>query len=61
MLKKCKRFAKFLTACSLSRYEVLIAYKQFFIPSVAYGIVALSLSHVQVEKLHSLYIPRLLP
>ena len=61
MLKKCRRFAKFLTACPLSRYEALIAYKQFFTPSVTYGAVALSLSHAEIDKLHSTYIPRLLP
>ena len=60
ILTKCSRFAKFLTACPLSRYEALIAYKQFFIPSVAYGAVALSLSNVEIEKLHRMYIPRLL-
>ena len=48
MLTKSRRFAKFLTACPLSRYEALIAYKQFFIPSVTYGTVSLSLSHVEI-------------
>ena len=61
MLMKSRRFAKFLAACPLTRYEALISYSQFFIPSVAYGAVELSLTHVEIEQLHRIYIPRLLP
>ena len=61
MLSKSRQVSKFFTACTLSRPEALLAYKQLFIPSVPYGAVSLSLTPSDIETLHSIYIPGILP
>ena len=57
---KSHNFAKFLHACPLTKLEAWIAYRMFFIPSVTYSAVTLSLQPKVIKRIHSVYLPMLL-
>ena len=61
MLNKCYTFSKFLHSCPLTKLETKIAYTMFFIPSLTYSTVTLSLSQSVITRMHSTYFPDLLP
>ena len=59
-MTKGKNFARFLHAFPLTKLEAWIAYTMFFIPSVTYSAITLSLPMKAITRIHSLYLPVLL-
>jgi len=57
---KVKKYVKFLNSCPLRKNEAWISYKQYFLPSITYGFVAVSFSIEQCETLHRQLYPKLL-
>ena len=60
MQAKSDRFAAFLAACPLTRTEAYIAYRMYFIPSVAYGGISLSLTSNEIKNLQKRYLSTLI-
>eukprot|EP00957_Ditylum_brightwellii_P028855 2180302-Ditylum_brightwellii.AAC.1 len=60
MAKIVSNFAKAITACPLSRAEVIIAYKTILLPSLTYSIPLMALTTTPCEKINAILYPRLL-